>query len=273
MRRISVLVAFLALALFAVSAFAEERNIVKFGSDVNITKEMVVDEVVVIGGDISVAGRVNNNVIAVGGSVDIASGAFVGKEVVVVGGSYLKGPDSTVKGDVTQVHIPSFVPFVNTMLRGGWVTFWATLSTLVLIGFLGLAVLLIALMPAHVANVVNAIEESFFMMLLWGIMWSVLIVPIAVLLAVSIVGIILIPLEVLIFVLALITGYIASAVFVGKNVLMRFNKRTIPFVDAIVGIVILFVVGFVPFIGPMIKAVFLAVGFGAVITTRFGMSK
>lgn len=273
MKRLSVFVVFLAVSLFAASAFAEEHNVIKFGSDVNITKDMVVDEVVVIGGNVSVSGRVNGNVIVVGGSVDVAPTAFIGREIVVVGGDLARDPASTIKGKVTQVHVPAFVPSVNTMLKSGWVTLWATVSTLVLIGFLGLAVLLMAFIPSNISNAVNALQDSFGMMLLWGVMWAVLIIPIAALLAISIIGILLIPLEILLVVLALVVGYIAAAIFIGKNVLDRFSKRAIPFVDAIVGIIILFVIGFVPVAGPIIKAVFLTAGFGAVITTRFGTSK
>jgi hypothetical protein len=158
-------------------------------------------------------------------------------------------------------------------MQSGWMTLWATISILVLLGFLGLAVLLTALIPEHIGTAVNALENSFLMMFLWGIVWSVLIVPIAVLLALSIVGIILIPLEILLVGLAFIIGYISAAIYIGKNVLLSFKKIPPPFVGAVLGILILFLVGFVPIAGSIIKAVFLVAGFGAVITTRFGTVK
>jgi hypothetical protein len=68
-------------------------------------------------------------------------------------------------------------------------------------------------------------------------------------------------------------GYIAAAIFIGKNALLSFKKAPPPFVDAVLGIVILFLIGFVPLVGPVIKALFLVAGFGAVITTRFGTVK
>jgi len=273
MRRLSVLIAVLAIVLSATAAFAEGRNVVKFGSDINIERGMVVDEAVAIGGDVTVSGRVNNNVVAVGGSVRLGPGAFVGEEVVAVGGDVVKDPLATVKGQVTQVHIPAFVPSLTSFAKGGWIALWATISLMALLGFLGLAVLLTALIPVHIANAVSALQDSFAMMLVWGIVWAVLIVPIAVLLAISIVGIILIPLEILLVALAMIIGYIAAAIFIGKNVLAKFKTRSLPFVDAIVGILILFAISFVPIVGPIIKAIMVTAGFGAVITTRFGTSK
>ncbi len=271
---LSVFLVILAVVFFATASYAQDRNIVKMGTDVEIAPDMVVNEVVVIGGDIRVLGRVNNNVIAVGGSVKLGPDAFVGEEVVAIGGVVEKDPRASVKGEITQVRVPDFVPSsVNTFLKGGWVTFWATLSVLALLGFLGLAVLLVALVPGHVANTVNALEDSFAMMLLWGVVWAVLIVPVALLLAISIIGIVLIPLEILLVALAMIIGYISAAIFIGKSILVKFTKTALPFVDAIVGILVLFVVSFVPIAGPVIKAVFVTAGFGAAVTTRFGTSK
>ena len=95
--------------------------------------------------------------------------------------------------------------------------------------------------------------------------------PIAALLAISIIGILLIPLEILLVALAFIIGYIASAIFIGQNILLSFKKvSTHLFVDAIIGILILFVVGLVPIVGQVVKILFLVAGFGAVVTTRFG---
>lgn len=273
MKRISFLIVTLAVLFSATMALAADRNLIKLGSDIDVPRDMVVDEVVAIGGDITVSGRVNNNVVAVGGSVKLSPDAFVGEEVVVVGGEFVKDPRATVKGEVTRVRVPSFVPSMNNVLKGGWMALWATLSVMVLLGFLGLAVLLMALIPGHIANAVSALKDSFAMMLVWGMIWALLIVPIAVLLAVSIVGIILIPLEILLASLALVIGYIAAAIFIGKIILAKFRKAALPFVDAIVGILILFMIGFIPIAGPVIKAVFLTAGFGAVITTRFGTSK
>ena len=83
----------------------------------------------------------------------------------------------------------------------------------------------------------------------------------------------LIGLLILLVVLALILGYITSAVYIGKNVMLAFKKIAPPFMDAILGILILFLIGFIPLIGPVLKALFLVAGFGAVATTRFGTSK
>lgn len=272
LKRLSLVLIFIFI-FSAAHAFAKAQDIIKMNTDIEISKDMVVNDVVAVGGNITVFGRVENNVVAVGGSVILKPKSYVGQQVVIVGGDLTKDPTASIGGRITQIYMPHFIPSFMTFLKGGWLALWATISILTLLGFLGLTILLVALIPEHMGTAVNALERSFITMLLWGILWMILIVPIAVLLAISIIGIILIPLEILLVVLALIIGYIASAIFIGKNILSSFKKLPLPFIDAILGILILFVIGFVPIVGPFIKALFLIAGFGAVLTTRFGTIK
>lgn len=272
-RKYFIFLTSLLLIFAASSALAKGNNIVKMHSDIEVAKGESAGEVVCVGGNVTVGGRVEGNVVAVAGGVTLGPGSYVGGEVVCVGGNVVKDPSAVISGKITQVYIPHFIPSVTSLLKGGWLALWAAVSMLVLVGFLGLAVLLIALMPDHVGTAVNALERSFFTMLLWGVLWMLLVIPVAVFLAISIIGIALIPLEILLVVLALVMGYISAAIFVGKNVLLAFNKMPPPFVDAILGIIILFLTGFIPVIGPAVKALFLIAGFGAVVSTRFGSVK
>ncbi|MDP2913384.1 MAG: hypothetical protein Q8N91_05185 [Candidatus Omnitrophota bacterium] len=273
LKHLSIFIIVIGLTLSASCAFARGRDIVKIATDIDIPKDMIAGDVVAIGGNVTVSGRVENNVVAIVGSVTLSAGSSVGGQVVVVGGELIQHPAAGIGGRITQVYMPRFIPSFTDLLGGGWLAVWVTISILALLGFLGISILLAALIPDHVGAAVNALERSFIAMLMWGILWMILIVPIAVLLAISIVGIILIPLEIILVVLAMIIGYIASAIYIGKNILLSFKKVPPPFVDAILGILLLALIGFVPFVGPVIKALFLIAGFGAVLTTRFGTIK
>ncbi|MDD5136824.1 MAG: hypothetical protein PHX20_05095 [Candidatus Omnitrophica bacterium] len=275
LKRLTAAVVLFTVIFAAPCAFAAGREIVKFYADADVSKDMIVDDVVVVGGNATVSGRVNNGIVVVGGSAELKPGAYVAEHVVVVGGKCVKDPAAHIGGKISEIDIPHFIPSsLPDILKGGWMAMWATISLLVLLGFLGLAILLIALIPKHMTTVLSAIQKSFIMMLLWGILWMVLVVPIAVLLAISIIGILLIPLEMLLAALALIIGYIASAIFIGKHILQSFKKTsTHLFVDAIIGILVLFAVGLVPIVGHIVKVLFLVAGFGAVITTRFGTTR
>jgi len=258
----------LSASTFAFAAPADD--IIKVKRDILISKEMVVNDVVVIHGSVTVYGRVEGNVVIVGGSLYLKEGAKVRGHVVIIGGEIVRDPTAEIAGKTTQIYFPRFLPSLATFLTGGWIAVWAAISVMVLLGFLGLAILLVALIPEHIGAAVSALERSFAAMLLWGVFWVIMIAPVAILLAISIVGIILIPLQVLLVALAFLIGYITSAIYIGRNVFIRFKKVSPPFVDAILGILILYAVGFVPLFGAVIKAIFLIAGFGAVMTTRFG---
>lgn len=273
LKHLTIFIIALALVFTASLASAKAPDIIKVNADLEIAKDMVVNDVVAIGGDVIVSGKVENNIVAVGGVCFLKPNSIVGGQVVVIGGDIIKDPSAVIGGRITQIDIPRFIPSFTNLLKGGWLAVWATISLLVFFGFLGLAVLLVALIPEHISATVNALERSFVGMTLWGMVWAVLIVPIAILLAISIVGIILIPLEILLVVLALIIGYIASAMFIGRRILSRAKFQAPPFVDAIVGISVLFLIAFVPVIGPLVKILFSTAGFGAVIMTRFGTMK
>jgi hypothetical protein len=262
-----------ALVITAGPAFAVSRDIVRIGRDVEIPGGMVVKDVVAIGGDVTVYGKVENGIVAVGGRVYLKPASCVVGEIVIVGGSLLRDSGSVTGGRLTLIDMPCFIPSLASFLKGGWIAVWATISALVLLGFLGLAILLVALIPENVKTVVGVMEKSFAKMLLWGLVWMILVVPIAVILAISVIGIILIPLEMLLVGLALIIGYIAGAIYIGKNILLALKAKPAPFVDAILGILILFLIGFVPVAGHVVKALFLLAGFGAVVTSRFGTVK
>jgi hypothetical protein len=142
-----------------------------------------------------------------------------------------------------------------------------------LLGLLGISVLVIALIPGHMAVIVSEIERSFFRMFLWGLLWTLSIVPIAALLLISIVGIILIPLELFVAVVALLLGYIVSSIFIGNNILKVLNKPIVPLANAALGIGALFLIGFIPIIGTLVRSIFLITGFGAVMTSWIGISR
>jgi hypothetical protein len=258
------------MAAAAARASSGAEDIIKVKRDIIISKGMSANDVVLIHGSATVYGTVEGNIVILGGSLYLKEGALVRGHAVVIGGEIVREGPSRIEGKTTQVYIPRFLPSAASFLSGAWIIAWAAISVLVLIGFLGLAVLLVALIPSHVATAVSAMEGSFGAVFLWGIFWTAMIVPAAILLALSVVGIVLIPLEILLAALAYLVGYIVSAIYLGKSIFLSLKQSPPPFVDAIAGILILYAVGFVPVLGAAIKAVFLIAGFGAVMATKFG---
>ncbi len=267
---------FVASVLFSASCAAQPggaEDMIKMKRDILISRDMTVKDVVVIYGSATVYGTVEGSLVVVFGSANLRTGSRIAGDVVVVGGELVREDGASISGKVAQVSVPRFLPSVVAFLRGGgWGVLAVAIGMLALIGFLALAVLLVAFLPRHIAAMVSVLDHSFAGMFLWGVLASILIVPLALLLFISIIGIILIPLEILLVIIAFIAGYVVSAVYVGRRIFRSFKKSLPPFVDAIAGIVVLSAVGLIPFLGTCLKLIFLAAGFGAVIMTKFGTS-
>jgi len=262
----------IAAAAFSSFAWAEGTNIVRINQNIEIAPEVTAEDVVAIRGDITVYGRVRGSVVSIGGTIYLKALSVVDGEVVAVGGEIVRDPQAHISGRITQVGIPKMQPLMKTLLQGKWIAVLTAMSILIFLGFLGLSLLLLAFLPKHMETIVFSLQSSFLLMLVWGIAWIVLVIPIAIVLAISIVGLIFIPFEIVLVILALIIGYIAAGLFIGKNVSVSFKKSVPIWLEAIIGLALLYCIGFIPVIGGIVKGLFLLAGFGAVITSRFGMA-
>ncbi len=252
------------------SVLASDRSIVKIGSDVHIEKDMRVDDAVAVGGSVFVDGIVDGDAVAVGGSVHLGEEAIIHGDAVTVGGTIEEAEGSMVYG--TTVDVGSF-DFTNIFEgsclfdgHNGIPGIPRGLRFIPLIGLIALVLLLSVLIPTELGTVASYIKNEPIMMFLWGILGVILIVPLAVMLAISIVGIVLIPIEILAIFLAMLIGYIAVAIIIGKKLLRALNTDNPSVVlSAILGVLILWLVGLIPFFGSLVKALALIMGFGAVI--------
>ncbi len=249
-------------------AGAEGRTIVKFGRDLVVEEGMRVREAVSIGGNVTVDGVVDHDVVAVADSVTLGPRAVVGRNVVSVGGVIEKAEGAEVRGDLVEVDIPGISSVLSSISKGGWEGLWWVLGIIAFIafiGFLALSLLIVALLPAPVGLISAAVEEHTLKVSLWGLLGVMLIVPLAVFLAISVIGIVLIPLEVILVVCAFLVGYIAIARLIGKKVTEALKRPGQPMLlETFSGLIILWLIGWVPVLGWIVKAVAALLGMGGV---------
>jgi len=249
---------------------ASDRSIVKIGSDVHIEKDMRVDDAVAVGGSVYVDGIVDGDAVAVGGTIHLGEEAIIHGDAVTVGGTIDEAEGSMVYGTTIDVGSFDFQDIFegSCFFDGsrGIPGIPRGLKFIPLIGLFALVLLLAVLIPKELSTVASNVKNEPIIMFLWGILGIILIVPLAVMLAISIIGIVLIPLEILAVLLATLIGYIAVAVIIGKKIL-RALKTDNPSVvlSAILGVLILWLVGLVPFFGSIVKVIVVIIGFGAVI--------
>jgi hypothetical protein len=274
------MVLFLILGLIFCSvatAGADSPSVVKIGSDLTIEEGTKVHNVLVMGGQITVEGTVENHVTAIGGSVVLAKTAVVGGNVFCLGGIIVRGKGAEVLGSVTEINSNDISQAVTNALSEeweGWSWIFAVISISIFLGLLIITIVTVLLIPKPVRLISAAIKEKPFKVTMWGLGGLVLIVPLAVLLAISVVGIVLIPLEMTIVLCAVLIGFISVSQLVGRKlfaVLKRNDQSMMR--ETVWGLMILWLIGWVPYVGWMVKVCAIVLGLGAVLLTRFGTNQ
>jgi hypothetical protein len=278
MKKKTALLLILGLFFCSVSTVsADSSNIVKIGSDVTIEEGTKVRNVLAIGGQITVDGVVDNHIVAIGGSIVLTGKAVVGGSVFCIGGIIVKGRGAEVYGNLTEINADDISAAIANALSEeweGWSWIFAIISISIFLGVLLLTFLTVFLIPKPIRLISSAIKEKPLKVTVWGLAGLVLIVPLAVLLAISVVGIVLIPLEMTIVLCAVLVGFIAVSQLVGRKlftVLKRHDQSMMR--ETIWGLIILWLIGWIPYVGWIVKMCAIVLGLGGVLLTRFGTNQ
>jgi hypothetical protein len=193
--------------------------------------EEVTDAVVAIGGRIRIAGRVRDDVVAIGGSVELLPTADVRGDITSIGGTVSVAPGARHSGAVHHTTVGDWSggwrwPGVS----GSWIDLggaarWLTLAgTLTRIGLLAAAVSLVMLLAgARTGRIADAAAAAPFRAGVIGLSLQLLFVPVLVVasiaLAITIIGLpfvaILVPLALVAMFVAMLLGFASLAHAVG----------------------------------------------------------
>jgi len=203
---------------------------IAFAQDIRIERdEEVTDAVVVVGGNVTIAGRVRDGVVVVGGDLNLTSTADVRGDVVLVGGQLNREAGAQLVGDI------NYVSFGNWSLRhfgwwpsvrfgefGRWLSLAGTLARVSLLAVLMAMMLIVARAP--VARVGRAAVAEPLRAFIVGFAAEIFFLPILIALsiglALTIIGIpivaVLIPIALVVAVFAFVLGFTALACRVGE---------------------------------------------------------
>jgi hypothetical protein len=272
---------------------------VNFGADVEVLEgERIEGDVVAIGGDTVVRGKVVGDVVSIGGNVILHEGASVDGDAVAVGGRVEERGDVEVTGETVSVgfnvmpwvrHRDIDVPNLHFASFVGYVTF---LIVSLLIGLIFYTVA-----PRRIDAIARRVEsepgQSFLVGLLCFVGSPFLLILAVVLLAITVIGLLLLPVLAIAFVLAIVGGFFAVALAVGRRAAhlregTELPAARSPYMYMLLGfgvlhalVVLGMLVGLTGgFLGPLsgmltVVGVFVLLfatilGFGALVTTRFG---
>ena len=262
------------LVLIIAAASAEARNIVKIGGDVTVERNQKANNVIVLGGQVTVHGLVEHNVVVVSGSVVLANSAVVRGEVVCAGGVIVKGKGAQVFGDTTEINSANISSALTSVLRGeleGWSLILNIISLCFFAVIFIIALLMTILIPRPLMAIAQEIQHHKVKSFSWGLLSTMMMVPFFMLLVISLIGITLIPLAFTLLLLAFILGYIAAGTLIGNFILLKIFRRQNNGIvgKTLLGLILLWLIAWIPYIGWLTKILALTFGFGGVILALF----
>jgi hypothetical protein len=268
-----------------------------FGGSVDLEEGSTVrGDVLLFGGNADVLGTIRGNLALLGGRADLGSSAVVTGDLVTLGGSVDQAEGAVIEGDYLTsdgVYFPfdfdlpnvtrlpdfgrdfriepfrqsSFGPFFSPVTN----ILWFVLRTLLVAA---LAILVVLFWPKPVERAGSAAVSQPIVAGGLGCLTFIVVPFLIVLMAITIIGIPLSFLAVVALVVAVVFGWIAIGVEVGRRMVEAFDWDIHPAASAGIGTLTAgFVVGGigqVPCVGWIAPLLVGAAGLGAVILTRFG---
>ena len=157
------------------------------------------NQAVAVGGNMTINGHVGGQVVCVGGDLTLGPDADVGGEVVVVGGEMKRDSSAVVHGHVEHVRLPVLRPLFawvsSALLKGRLLSFdpRASWAWVVAAFFLGLYVLLALVFPRGMTKCVETLEQRPGHVILTALLTLLAMPLVFVLLAITGIGILVIP--------------------------------------------------------------------------------
>jgi hypothetical protein len=253
MRRLVVVLPLVAAlcALLARPALADARAVyhggIYFGSVVVEPGQIVEGDLTVVFGDATIEGVVEGDLNVLGGSVDPRPGGIVTGQVHQVGGTVA---DAVVPWAPSDVEQSPLIPDARLLWRVSWNL---------------LALLVFLIFPLRTRMVLDRLERHPGLCTAVGVIGCIAVIPLAVLLAITILLIPLIPLELVCVLAGAFLGTAALALLVGRRLCELVSPSTTPspLVALLVGLVLITAAELVPVLGTLVLVLVGLIGLGA----------
>lgn len=280
-----LLVIMIVFLLLPGAALADGKNDrVQIQGDVVVGEnEVIMGDAVSIMGSVTVNGKVMGDVVAIMGDVTV-NGEVMG-DVTAVGGRVTRSDSARIYGKITQVGVGEGIgDIIKNVTKYGFhrgaagnrsITIFNTgfpyiVRTMHLLGLIALGSLTIILFPNSIKNLADEVDRETARRFLIGFL-AIILMPLAIILmAVTIIGIPLIPLAVLLVAAAGFYGYLSISIFLGRKLNEQLHLKPGIFTEYILGALLLWFVQLVPFVGTISGLVVLMLALGITADTRFG---
>ena len=213
--------------IFAGNALAQtdininNTNLIRFGGSVTVPENQVVENALAFGGSVTVSpnARVLDTAVAFGGDVILKKGARVDGDTYSFGGKIIQEPGAIVGGEKATFSDQHGMMYGVDRGRSSFFAdyFFSAIfriSAAVVAAILGLIILHTS--PQFLPNLATKLRQHPSLTALWGIGAIVSFVFASIFLAITLIGIPLIPLLSLAAVITALVGSLGVALFVGQ---------------------------------------------------------
>ncbi|MDQ2100135.1 MAG: hypothetical protein QQW96_21105 [Tychonema bourrellyi B0820] len=268
--------------IFAGNALAQSdininnTNLIRFGGSVTVAEKQVVENAVAFGGSVTVSpnAKVVDTAIAFGGDVILKKGARVEGDAYSFGGKIVQEAGAIVGGERATFSDRHGMMYGSDRGRSSFFAhyFFSTIfriSSAVVAAILGLIILHSS--PQFLPNLATKLGQHPGLTALWGIGAIVSFVFVTVFLAITLIGIPLIPLISVTAVVTALVGSLGVALFVGQRLFRNGNWSLQQ--QFLVGLAIVTVLTLIPFFGGLVVFLVNLFGLGIILLWQFGREK
>ena len=270
-------------------AFSNETDLV-ISKDMTLPADKTFENVVVLKGNIDVYGKIENLVV-IGGHIHLFSGSEVSNQLIVLEGSIQQdeGAIAPLRAFTKRTWSEKWKDFKEKFrheINSGWLSFeglqdktnpyfeqfsgllWIPLAIALplacLIVLFGISLVFLFIAPRISLFADESFQKHPIASLIWGMGAYLLFIPILGLMAISLIGIPLIPIFVLFAVLILFAGFFSVCRSLGVLALKKIERNK-NILATFIGIILLFLISFVPVFGHSLVFLAMVAGTGAML--------
>jgi hypothetical protein len=267
--------------IFAGNALAQtdininNTNLVRFGGDVSVPANQTVENASAFGGNVTVLpnARVLDTAIAFGGDIILKAGARVDGDAYSFGGKIVQEPGAIIGGEKATFSDRHGMMYGSDARQSFFAQYFFSaifrICAAVVAAILGLIILQTS--PQFLPDLAIKLRQDPGLTALWGIGAIFAILFGTVFLAITLIGIPLIPLLSLSAVVTSLFGSLGVALFVGQRVVRNDNQQTSQ--QFLIGLAILTVLALIPFLGGLVVFLINLFGLGVILLWKFGRAQ
>lgn len=250
--------------------------VIRFGENVYVQAgETVKSDIISLGGDVYVNGKVQGSIIAFGGNVYI--NGIVNQDVTTFGGKLTIGPQGKINGKHSEivrgfgtgpkaVYSSEFRSNLNTGLKR---VFGFVIYTV-------LCLIIYTIMSKNTIKMAVSVEKNLGKRFLYGYgtIFGSLVLMVA--LVLTIIGILLIPILMLVLLIMYLIGFTAIMLYIGKKLTVSLHRKVSETWCIVIGVALYEILLSVTFLGIAFiinSFIVIPLSLGVVVSTRFGTLK